>query len=164
MRSDASFSHLLRMMTTTMADRIVDALPQFELRHGIGAETVSTRPFTFFGGEPLLARTRPIVEYFIGKALAAGPASFGAVTNGTELAAFEQLLGPGKIDSLQITLDGPPSRHDARRIHADGSGSFEAIARNITLALELGVRVAVRTNVDRANIGDLPELLGRRRA
>ncbi len=158
MRTDASFSHLLRLMTKAMADRIVDALPQFERRHGIGAENVSTRPFTFFGGEPLLARTRPIVEYFIAKASAAGAASFAAVTNGTELAAFEHLLRPGKIDSLQITLDGPPARHDARRIHADGSGSFETIAQNITGALERGVRVAVRTNVDRANIDDLPEL------
>lgn len=158
MRTDAAFTYLLRVMTPQIADRIVGALPQFELRHGIGPDNTASRPFLFFGGEPLLARSRAIIEYFIDRASAAGPASFAAVTNGTQLRAFEHLLGPGKIDALQITLDGPPSRHDTRRIHADGSGSFEAIARNITLALERGVRVNVRTNVDRGNVAELPEL------
>ncbi len=158
MRTDAALAHLLRPMSTAIADRIIAALPQFELRHGIGPHNVSSRPFMFFGGEPLLAQSLSIVEYFIDKARAAGPATFAAVTNGTELHVFEHLLGPGKIDGLQITLDGPPSRHDSRRIHADGSGSFEAIARNVSLALERGVRVNIRSNVDRTNIGDLPEL------
>jgi uncharacterized protein len=64
-------------------------------------------------------------------------ATFAAVTNGTQLDAFEHLLGPGKIDNLQITLDGSQYARDRRRINADGSGSFEAIATNVTMALEL---------------------------
>jgi len=158
MRTDAAFSQLLRPMPIATADRIIAALPQFELRHGIGPDNRSTRTFMFFGGEPLLAESLPIVEHFMAEAQSAGPATFAAVTNGTQLDTFTHLLGPGKIDTLQITLDGPPSRHDRRRINADGSGTFEAIARNVTMALELGVRVSLRMNVDRANIGDLPEL------
>lgn len=158
MRTNPAFSHLLRVLTPSMADRIISALPQFELRHHITPEAVANRRFLFFGGEPLLAESLPIIEYFMDKARAAGPASFAAVSNGTQLHRFEHLLGPGKIEELQITLDGPPARHDTRRIHADGSGSFEAIARNISLALERGVRVEIRMNVDRANIADIPEL------
>ena len=57
-----------------------------------------------------------------------------------------------------MTLDGPPREHDRRRVYADGSGSFEKIARNITMALERGVFVGVRMNIDRNNISQLPEL------
>src|SRR5262249_40280858 len=71
---------------------------------------------------------------------------------------YRDLLGPGLLSGLQITLDGPPAQHDRRRIYADGSGSFEQIASNLTMALEAGVSVEVRTNVDRANIQHLPEL------
>jgi uncharacterized protein len=57
-----------------------------------------------------------------------------------------------------VTLDGIPQEHDRRRIYPDGSGSFERIARNITLALERGVFVSVRMNIDRNNISQLPAL------
>jgi len=66
------------------------------------------------------------------------------------------LLGPAGIARLQITIDGPPGRHDRRRIYADGSGSYERIARNLDLALARGVLVSVRINVDRHNLDDLP--------
>lgn len=116
------------------------------------------RDITFYGGEPLLERNHPIVEYIIHQALALGPAQFSAVSNGTDLAVYRDLLGPDKIASIQITLDGPPRIHDQRRIYADGRPSFERIASNITLALDLGVQIAVRMNVDRTNLAYLPEL------
>jgi MoaA/NifB/PqqE/SkfB family radical SAM enzyme len=64
--------------------------------------------------------------------------------------------GPAGIARLQITLDGPPREHDKRRVYADGAGSYERIAANIAMALELGVAVSVRLNVDRNNMGDPP--------
>src|SRR5439155_2785320 len=51
-----------------------------------------------------------------------------------------------------------PREHDQRRIYADGSGSFERIAENVTMALECGTTISLRMNVDRANVGQLPEL------
>lgn len=158
MRTDCSFKHLLRTMRPAMVDRIFAALPAIEARHlGEGVEP-ERRNIGFFGGEPLLATNRPIVERIIDKSLELGEADFWAVTNGTELAAYEDLLGPERIAHLQITLDGPPRQHDERRIYADGSGSFERIARNIDMALARGTRVQVRLNVDRGNLADLPEL------
>lgn len=61
------------------------------------------------------------------------PAGFWAISNATELDAYADLLGPKGIATLQITLDGPPSEHDQRRIYADGRGSFDRIAENIDL-------------------------------
>lgn len=156
MRTDPAYGHLLRTMSTKWIDRVFTAMPGIEANHGVTAEDRPPRNIGFFGGEPLLARNRATVGYVMDKAMATGGASFWAVTNGTELDAYRDLLGPGRIANLQITLDGGPGEHDRRRIYADGSGSFARIVRNIGLALDLDVEVQVRVNIDRHNLDQLP--------
>ena len=158
MRTDCSFKHLLRTMRPAMIDRIFAALPRIEERHGLGPDAPRRRNIGLFGGEPLLAAHRPIVEHLLARAFEAGTADVWAVTNGTEIEAYRDLLGPAGISALQITIDGPPAKHDQRRIHADGSGSYQKIAANITMALEQGAGVSIRINVDRNNLADLPEI------
>ena len=158
MRTNPAFKHLLKTMDKAMIDRIFAAMPQIEAGHGVSEDLDLPRNIMFFGGEPLLAQSRPTVEYIINKALSLGKAQFSAVTNGTELEAYQDLLGQDKIAFLQITIDGIPEEHDRRRIYADGSGSFEKIAKNLTMALDLGVNVNVRLNIDRNNIDRLPQL------
>jgi uncharacterized protein len=159
MRSDPKVKHLpSTIMQPELVDRVFEAMPKIEAQHEAPEGAESPLSIGFYGGEPLLEQNHSIVEYIVNKALARGGTSFSAVTNGTELSAYRDLLGPDKIATLQITLDGPPHEHDKRRIYADGSGSFERIAQNITLALDLGVRVSVRMNIDRNNIHQLPEL------
>lgn len=157
-RTDQRFHHLLRTMQRSMVDRIFAAMRTIEARHGVPEDAQRRRSIGLFGGEPLLESNRPIVGYIVHKALESGEASFWSVTNGTDLQAYRDLLGPSVIASLQITLDGPPREHDKRRIYANGDGSFERIARNITMALDLGVHVNVRMNIDRNNIHQLPAL------
>ena len=117
-----------------------------------------SRSVGFFGGEPLLAANRPVVEYIIEKTMKLGSGNFWAISNATELEAYQDLLGPGKISTIQITLDGPPTEHDKRRIYPDGAGSFEKIAKNISMALDCGAGISLRMNVDRTNLEQLPEL------
>jgi uncharacterized protein len=155
MRTDSRFGHLLRRMTPAMVDRLFKAMPRIEALHGIPPEAPPSLDIGFFGGEPLLAANRPIVEHIIARGLERGEIRFWAITNGTELEAYEDLLGPEKLGSLQITLDGPAHEHDRRRVYADGRGSWEEIARNITMSLERGVFVTVRTNTDRGNLHNL---------
>jgi uncharacterized protein len=156
MRTDRSFRHLLASMRPAMIDRIFDALRPFEESLGLTPEAVGRRSLGLFGGEPLLAGNRPIVEAILDRTFALGDADVWAVTNGTELGAFRDLLGPAGIARLQITIDGPPAQHDQRRIYADGAGSYERIAANLDLALARGVLVSVRINVDRHNLDGLP--------
>lgn len=158
MRTNPAFQHLLQIMQPEIADRILGAMPQIEASHGVPADIDVTRGMTFFGGEPLLEANHSIIEYIINKASSIGQARFDAISNGTELHAYQDLLGPDKISSVQITLDGPALEHDQRRIYADGSGSFDRIADNITMALDLGVQISVRMNIDRNNIEQLPRL------
>jgi uncharacterized protein len=156
MRTDCSMKHLLQTLRPPIVDRIFAALPKIESLHGIEPGEPFKRQIGFFGGEPFLAANRPVVEYVLEKAFAAGPTRFWAVTNGTEIDAYLDLLGPDGISQLQITLDGPPAEHDRRRVYADGGGSYARIAANIDRALERGAYVSVRLNVDRRNLADLP--------
>jgi uncharacterized protein len=156
MRTDCNLRHLLQTMQLPMVDRIFSALPDIEALHGVAPGSRHRRNIGLFGGEPLLAANRPVVEHILARAAGLGNVDVWAVTNGTELGAYRGLLGPAGIALLQITLDGPPRQHDGRRIYADGSGSYERIAAGIDLALAEGAGVSVRINVDRDNLDDLP--------
>lgn len=157
-RADPSRRAMLNVMDRAMVDRLFAAFPAIEKKHGIEADELKKRTFTFFGGEPFLEKSRPIIQYFIEKAKDLSEVVFSSVSNCTEIHHYRDLLGPDGIASIQVTFDGPPNEHDQRRIHADGSGSFEQIADNVDMALECGVRVSARINVDRNNVSLLPEL------
>jgi uncharacterized protein len=158
MRTKPAFRHLLRRMTKEKVDSIFAGMGEIERAAGYEPSTSLTRRIGFFGGEPLLADNRPIVEYIMAKARAAGGTHFWGVSNATELEAYEDLLGVDGIRHLQITLDGPAEEHDKRRIYADGSGSFERISRNIDLCLSKDVEIHIRMNIDRNNIDQVPVL------
>ena len=97
MRTDPKFQHLLRTMSHAVIDRVFNGISRIESEiHGVGPETPLRRSIGFFGGEPLLAVSRPVIKYIIEKALGLGGASFWAVSNATELDAYEDLLSPGK--------------------------------------------------------------------
>jgi uncharacterized protein len=156
MRTKPELAHLLTTMSREMARRIIRALDLVDAMHPKASE--QPRRITLFGGEPLLAENRPFVEWLMSELRAAAPSDIAAVSNATQLDAYLDLLGPDGIHHIQITIDGPPEVHDRRRIHADGSGSFELIAANMTRALERGVEISLRINVDKTNLARLPEL------
>ncbi|MCG7536146.1 SPASM domain-containing protein [Pseudoalteromonas sp. OOF1S-7] len=158
MRTDPAYKHLLTTMSEETVDLIFEQLPVLEQRHQVDESQELTRTYKFFGGEPLLKETRPIVEYFMAKAKSHSKARFVAISNGTELHHYRDLLGEDGISEVQITLDGKPEEHDKRRIYPDGTGSFSLIAENITMALQAGVKIMARVNVDKSNLADLPAL------
>lgn len=157
MRTDPSYSHLLRTMTRDMIDRIFKGMAFIESVHSL-PEGSQGRAITLFGGEPLLRESRPIIEYILQRAKESPDPFIAAISNATELDAYRDLLGPQGIRAIQITLDGPPDEHDRRRIYADGSGSFARIADNISMALDCGTAISLRMNIDRQNIAHLPQL------
>jgi uncharacterized protein len=158
MRTRPELAHLLRTIAPETVNKIFAAMPTIESGHGIEPGSEVTRSIGFFGGEPLLANNRQMIEYIMNRARDLGPARFWAVSNATELDGYGHLLGPDGIGVIQITLDGPPEEHDKRRIRADGGGTFDAIARNIDLCLEHDAVVSVRVNLDPQNIGQMPDL------
>ncbi len=141
-------------METCMSRETGEAV--FEAVERIGGTPGRPRSLTFYGGEPFQEKNEPLIRFLYHKAREKQFRSFSAITNGVELDAFRDLLGKdGKIGFLQITLDGPGEVHDRRRFLPDGSGTFDRIAANISMALERGVRVSVRMNIDRNNADTL---------
>ena len=94
---------------------------------------------TIFGGEPLLnspgkkETIKRIIELANHHQL-----DLAFVTNGYFLEDYIDLLKTAKIREIQVTMDGPQSVHDARRMLRGGAGSFEKIARGVDLLLEIG--------------------------
>ena len=65
MRTDPRYTHLLKVIDRPMADRLLQGMRNIEQAHGLKPEMDLTRNITFFGGEPLLARSRPVIQYLI---------------------------------------------------------------------------------------------------
>lgn len=141
------------LMSTELADKAFEAYARM-LPEGKGLQGGD---LLLYGGEPLLRRSRPLIEHVVKKARALGM-TVRAISNGTQLQAYEDLLGPHGIHKIQITLDGTREQHDKRRVHRGGQGSFDMIVENIALALRCGVNVSVRLNIDKKNIASILEL------
>ncbi|HER43394.1 MAG TPA: SPASM domain-containing protein [Candidatus Eisenbacteria bacterium] len=111
---------------------------------------------TWYGGEPLLPAAYRVVERLseaFMKLSAERGIKYGAhlVTNGYLLdrPKMERLAGLG-VELVQVTLDGPPEIHDARRHLAGGQGTFHRIIENIKETVDLA-EFQLRVNVDRRN-------------
>ena len=111
----------------------------------------SLKALSFYGGECFLPSTKSAIEYILKKGSKKGYL-FHANTNGYYLKEFVPLLTQYNIKGLGITLDGIPAVHDARRVKVDGSGTFQKISEGIEAALDEGIPIDVRVNVDGGNI------------
>lgn len=175
----ADVLHLILMPTEKCNFRCVYCYESFEqgrmsrgtvdgLRRLLERRAPSLRALTveWFGGEPLLEV--PIIveiqEHLA--ALAREHADLkvcsSMTTNGYLLtpATAERLVGLG-VRTYQISLDGAPSSHDARRPRADGGGTFERVWANLRAvhASDLDIRIRLRMHVDRKNQGEISSFL-----
>jgi uncharacterized protein len=62
------------------------------------------------------------------------------------------------VREVQVTLDGPPPVHDARRPRVHGGRTFDRIVEGVEALVARGVPVNLRVVADRANLPALPEL------
>lgn len=142
-------------MTMKMDKPIVNAA--FRAMGSIETEKVQLKRITLYGGEPFLTSNREVITHILMKGKAKGY-RFAFVTNGVELDDYLPIFDDERIDSVQITLDGPPEVHDRRRVLANGKGTFEKIAANIDRLLNRRIRVNVRVNLDKDNIEHVARL------
>jgi len=111
--------------------------------------------FSFYGGEPFLLSNMDIIKYILDKGSERGYL-FHANTNGCSLKKIVPLLAQYNFGGIGVTLDGVPAVHDARRKKADGSGTFHQIVEGVDDALDQGITIGIRINVDGDNISHLP--------
>lgn len=119
----------------------------------------------WYGGEPLLRL--PIIEALSDRIIAICRRkqihySAMIVTNGYKLDvdAARSLASRG-VASAQITLDGTPEYHDARRYLLGGQGSFERIVDNLRSVADANVplHLSIRVNIDERNHEDIRSLI-----
>lgn len=113
----------------------------------------------FYGGEPLL---RPdLIRRIAAPLRAAGGGLFHGhlVSNGTLLdrTVMTELAALG-IESVKVTLDGPPEVHDRYRPYGGGAGSFHDILRGMGEVADL-VKIHVGGNFTRESWRAYPALL-----
>lgn len=124
--------------------------------------TVGLPPLTrlgLFGGEPLSAANVRTNEYIFDQGRRRG-IQFSAITNGVDLGHYVDRLGaePGKLREIQVSFDGGPAAHNCLRVHTDKRGTFDEVVQSVGLALDRGVRVVARVNLDRTNVSSVTEL------
>jgi uncharacterized protein len=145
-----------------MADSVAD---------GIVALVASRSPdlkyldIDWFGGEPLLAKElifRVGSEIFD---LCRGYSILlrGSITSNGYLLSPEvarALLARG-ITRFQISIDGPQSVHDSRRLTAGGRGSFETITRNLSALLQIEghFKLILRVHFDPTTLEQVKEFI-----
>lgn len=122
---------------------------------------ITTPCLSIYGGEPFLPANEVVMRRILEHAKKQPGMSVVAVTNGTSLNAMPDFFGAGKgkINKVQISLDGGRQLHDNSRISAQGLPTFDKILANIRLLLDLNTHVDIRINVDKTKIETLPELI-----
>lgn len=119
---------------------------------------------TWYGGEPLLCKniiwslSDKFMEYCTKYET---DYSATIVTNGYLLDShtIENFL-KYKILNAQITIDGPADIHNQRRkLKNSSQPTFETILTNSKKALDAGIKIAIRINVDKTNEHRVTELL-----
>ncbi len=143
------------VMTRDQVDAAYRAIVQLQ-RQATGS---TGGQLILYGGEPLDREIKAVVSYIVSRGLQHGY-SFAAVTNGHDLDAYLGLLGPGLIEQLQITFDGPKPIHDRRRIHRGHESSFEKIVANIDRVLsETEAEVQLRVHLAPETLANFCEVL-----
>lgn len=110
---------------------------------------------TLMGGEPLFSHNNDILP-FIFERLEDKKYKVSIITNGYELDNYIPFIKKVNIDFIQITMDGTKEIHDTKRFNIKHEGTFDVIVKNMRKALEAGINVEVRNNIDADNILNLP--------
>lgn len=116
----------------------------------------------WFGGEPLLGidAIRHISDSL---AVTLGNRfSATMVSNGYLLTSeiIGEAISRWKVSSMQVAIDGIYDVYEQRKAYAQGNkGSFERVMSNIEAALEAGIDITARINVDKNNIDSSSETL-----
>jgi uncharacterized protein len=118
---------------------------------------------SWFGGEPLLATDTVLrVTMAAAQLCESNGVSFASdMTTNAYLLTQEtsaKLVQAG-VKEFQITVDGIESDHDQTRLHANGTGTFQAIYSNLIQILQssLDVSILLRLHYSGATASRLPE-------
>lgn len=110
------------------------------------------------GGEVFEKRAETRVNHIL-KKLKESQFSLTIISNGLEMNHFfDSLKKNPNLQHIQVTIDGCKSLHDKRRCGQQGEATYDRIMENVKLALEQGLPITLRLNLDNENIRELGQL------
>jgi uncharacterized protein len=126
------------------------------------AKFIHNLSIDWYGGEPLLEMDliKNMSKQFIAICQEKGVQyNSSMVTNGYHLTPqIAKELKELKVENIQITIDGPEDIHNARRILANGQGTFKRIIRNICDSIDYLQTLTIRINTDFENQDRIDEV------
>ena len=122
-------------------------------------DTRSRPVVALFGGEPLLRQNVGLVKEIFREVAERGWVNGPIISNGVSLDAHLPTFERFRPSGIQVTIDGPEEIHNQRRHTNSYGGTFHTIVENINRAIEAGIKMGIRTNLDDRNIHCLPDLV-----
>ena len=139
-------------MTAETASQVV----QYIVGHR-GDEKITLR---WFGGEPLV--NAKVIDQICTELNGQGvPFRSEMITNGYLFDAdmVQRAKNLWQLQRVQITLDGTAQTYNRVKAYVyQGVNAFERVLENIGQLIAVGIRVLIRLNVDKHNIGEMVEL------
>lgn len=116
--------------------------------------------FILFGGEPLLPGNRGTIERILRYAKEHGIV-VSTATNALLLPNMLDLTGPekGKINNVQVTLDGERMFHDETRVTPSGAPTFERTMRALHHLINAEAKAIVRVHLHPDRLESTRELV-----
>jgi radical SAM protein with 4Fe4S-binding SPASM domain len=140
-------------MTAETADKVVRHI----VKHR-GDEKVSLK---WFGGEPLV--NARVIDQICTELCEQGvPFRSSMISNGYLFDAdkVQRAKDLWQLQQVQITLDGTEQTYNRVKDYVyQGVNAFERVLQNIAMLTAAGIRVIIRLNVDKHNIGEMAELV-----
>ncbi len=121
--------------------------------------TANRLQISLYGGEPFTPENIPAIKRALYYAQLRGH-DVSAISNGTRINEFPNVFGKehGKVNNVQISLDGIPDIHNQSRIPISGEKTFDTIVENIHWLSAKGVKISLRVNVTLESVGTLKDL------
>ena len=123
-----------------------------------GDEEITLR---WFGGEPLV--NAKVIDQICTELSGQGvPFRSSMISNGYLFDAdrIQRAKDLWQLQNVQITLDGTAQTYNRVKDYVyRGVNAFERVLENIGLLTAAGIRVSIRLNVDKHNIGEMAELV-----
>ncbi|MCE5241818.1 MAG: radical SAM protein [Desulfobacteraceae bacterium] len=144
------FQNPVREMSPRSA--MSEAFVEDFLRRPLGKIFPGTPPenlrFILFGGEPLLPGNRGTIERILRYAKDHGIV-VSTATNALMLPRMLDLVGPGygRIQNVQVTLDGEQVFHDETRVTSSGAPTFEKTIHALRRLIEAEAKAIVRVHL-----------------
>ena len=140
----------------TMTAETASQVARYIVAHR-GDEKITLR---WFGGEPLV--NAKVIDLICTELNGQGvPFRSEMITNGYLMDAdmVQRAKNLWQLQKVQITLDGTAQTYNRVKAYVyQGVNAFERVLENIGQLIAVGIRVVIRLNVDKHNIGEMAEL------